>query len=719
MKSSQNANSGSTGAAPGRTQSSTSNGAGTGPRPPKPKTLSLIPEAIPEVIRAVNAWVGWKWARDKNNQKWTKVPVNIRTGGPGSSTDSKTWTSFEEAVAGYKEAGCDGIGWCIQPGWVGIDLDGVLDKDGSLRDDLPWAADVLNTLKGFADVSITPSGTGLRLITMGTLPLKRKSPPDRAMKLGEHCGYEMYGSGRYLTMTGHSWETSSEPNEAPVRLKNLHARLFPAETKPTFANRLPVAKSREIKMFFEDPDFMDQACKLTYTSPKALNILQLNDFKARPGLSCFNQRERSIVANVALEHFNKHGRPAGKLITTLVARSLPGDSDKFRASTMEYLIHLETDVKAQRDAVLEQVERYREQVAFAQFTHKLLALPTEERTGNHVEALVLEILFAGSSAVAAPTIERASDLVIAQIDEPPYVFCNLMPSSELVMISGRKNAGKTTLAIQVALSIARGEPFLGYPPKTTGPVLYVSFEESRLDFKTKLKRLLGTVDLADDLEILCAEDEEGNKTIPKLDRGGLIKLQKIIDQRRETGVGYVMVVIDHLIAAYGAHEKRDIVRGDYEQLAPLRALALRNRLAVLLLHHNRKAESNDFLDEPAGNIGVTAGAGAIWVLQRPKNTPDNVGFRKLCIIGRRVDEAYLHVELTPSGFERREEGAAVTAGVKQRELVELLKKEGPLSPKTIAAKLKQNLNAVNQILYRARRRDLIEVQKGMYSLRKP
>lgn len=46
----------------------------------------------------------------KPDGKVSKEPINAATGAFGSTTDSTTWTSFDEAVAAYQNGKGDGIG---------------------------------------------------------------------------------------------------------------------------------------------------------------------------------------------------------------------------------------------------------------------------------------------------------------------------------------------------------------------------------------------------------------------------------------------------------------------------------------------------------------------------------------------------------------------------------------------------------------------------------
>jgi hypothetical protein len=113
--------------------------AGQAATPPRPRILPPDVDEIPDELRAIPAWVGWRqvWVDGKDGKpgRWTKEPVNIRTGGLAESDNPATWVDFKTAAANYQRLNCDGIGLCLTDDWVGTDLDGVLDDDGKLRDD--------------------------------------------------------------------------------------------------------------------------------------------------------------------------------------------------------------------------------------------------------------------------------------------------------------------------------------------------------------------------------------------------------------------------------------------------------------------------------------------------------------------------------------------------------------------------------------------------------
>jgi hypothetical protein len=182
----------------------------------KPRTLRVNPGLIPAALKAVRRWVNWKWVRRKG--KWTKPPVDPKTGRFAKSTDASTWATFAEAVA-YLQAHpdrVDGIGFVLGDGYAGCDLDDCRSCDtGEIA---AWAVDILRELDSFADVS--PTGTGIKIVFLGRVPPGRN-----------RTGHvELYSTGRYFTLCGCPVLGSpGTVEDRQVQLEALCRRLFGQE----------------------------------------------------------------------------------------------------------------------------------------------------------------------------------------------------------------------------------------------------------------------------------------------------------------------------------------------------------------------------------------------------------------------------------------------------------------------------------------------------------
>jgi primase-polymerase (primpol)-like protein len=149
-------------------------------------------EMIPQELKDSPRWVCWKQVGDK------KLPINARTGQAAKSNDPSTWSTFDDVVAAATaDDSLAGLGFMLGEGFAGVDLDGCIDSTGQIQ---PWAQDLIAELQTYTEVS--PSGTGVKLFLRGDVERGRKLQPDVTACSDKTPGIEVYGGGRYFTVTG-------------------------------------------------------------------------------------------------------------------------------------------------------------------------------------------------------------------------------------------------------------------------------------------------------------------------------------------------------------------------------------------------------------------------------------------------------------------------------------------------------------------------------------
>jgi primase-polymerase (primpol)-like protein len=147
-----------------------------------------VSENIPHELKTYAHWVVWRL--EERGDELTKVPYCTKTGRHASTTDSRTWATFPEALEALEDGEYDGIGFVFSSGdpFVGLDFDDV-------RDPVSGEVDprVLAYIEKFEDryVEVSVSGSGIHLITRGKL------------KGGTKKGnYEIYDQDRFFVLTG-------------------------------------------------------------------------------------------------------------------------------------------------------------------------------------------------------------------------------------------------------------------------------------------------------------------------------------------------------------------------------------------------------------------------------------------------------------------------------------------------------------------------------------
>jgi replicative DNA helicase len=166
-----------------------------------------LPSALTH-LRDQPRWVAWDYIL-KNN-RWTKPPFDPRTGRPASVSDPKTWTTFDAALEGMERHNLAGVGLVLTGDITGGDLDDCITDAGSFSE---TAAEIVGYAETYCEFS--PSGEGIRFLALGKLAAAIKN---------DALGVEVYGVGRYMTITGNQLDgTPSEIREAPRSLARLSA----------------------------------------------------------------------------------------------------------------------------------------------------------------------------------------------------------------------------------------------------------------------------------------------------------------------------------------------------------------------------------------------------------------------------------------------------------------------------------------------------------------
>jgi len=124
-----------------------------------------------------------------------KRPIQV-SGAPASSTDERTWTTYDRARA---SAAGDGLGFALGDGIACIDLDHCL-VDGVLAD---WAEPIVRACRG-TYMEISPSGEGLHIFGYAHVGKGRR-----------RNGIEVYDRDRYMTVTMRRYK------RAPLFLRDL------------------------------------------------------------------------------------------------------------------------------------------------------------------------------------------------------------------------------------------------------------------------------------------------------------------------------------------------------------------------------------------------------------------------------------------------------------------------------------------------------------------
>jgi primase-polymerase (primpol)-like protein len=167
-------------------------------QPQEPNWLKPRFHNIPEELRQ-QPWGVWKAEpRDGSVGKYNKAPRNPATGRKIGADKPELFGTFDEAIKAYETGKWTGIGVLLTGNQiVGIDIDDAATLFAEKPEIEDWVVDALNAGL-YCEQS--PSRTGCRLFTLGSIPSNGK----------KYQGLEIYSTGRFLTVTGHTLKIKAE-----------------------------------------------------------------------------------------------------------------------------------------------------------------------------------------------------------------------------------------------------------------------------------------------------------------------------------------------------------------------------------------------------------------------------------------------------------------------------------------------------------------------------
>ncbi len=204
---------------------------------------------------------------------------------------------------------------------------------------------------------------------------------------------------------------------------------------------------------------------------------------------------------------------------------------------------------------------------------------------------------------------------LEQLDFPyrqPFVD-NLLPKG-LCILAGDPKAGKSWLAMQLSAAVSSGTPFFGMFETTRCPVLHLALEDSQERFTKHITKF-------DERD---ARNLWGVTSLSvRIGEG----LEEQIDQwllERPDGLSArALVVIDLLQAVknQGSHSGgKTAYENDYNGLKSLRDYVSLRNVAIVVLHHTRKASSENEFNSISGSQGIAGSVDTIWLLKSRPNS---------------------------------------------------------------------------------------------------
>jgi hypothetical protein len=217
----------------------------------------------------------------------------------------------------------------------------------------------------------------------------------------------------------------------------------------------------------------------------------------------------------------------------------------------------------------------------------------------------------------------AADIMAMEFAPPKWAVPGVL-SEGCNLLCGPPKVGKSWMSLGLGIDVALGGKAFGSIDVDAGPVLYLALEDTARRLQNRLGKVLG--DRAAPAALTLATE------CPPLPQGGDQAIAAWLDRNRDAR----MVIIDVFAKLRGnAAPGASAYDADYAAVGRAKRVADDYGVAFVLVHHVRKAGSDDFLTEVSGTNGLAGAADATLVLKRARNQGDGV----LHVTGRDVDEA--------------------------------------------------------------------------------
>jgi hypothetical protein len=292
---------------------------------------------------------------------------------------------------------------------------------------------------------------------------------------------------------------------------------------------------------------------------------------------------------------------------------------------------------------------------------------------------------------------------------PPirWIIKNLLPEG-LTILAARPKTGKSFLAQNASLSVARGTKALGFFETEKADVLYIALEDNFRRIQDRMNNII-----QNEIEKTAPDNLyylEENKDLPKLNDGGIEELQKLVKDRPEIK----LIVVDTFGRTIADKRRRDnnSYRADYEMASNLQEFAIQNHICVLLIHHTKKMQEEDVFNEISGTSGITGAMDTMFVLKKKGKGG------KLYVTGRDVKDIEYNLVFDENicCWNVVEEEVNTTA--ERKEIYEMIKSTGrEMKTGEIAELLDKTVPNISKMLGKMLKDGLVESKKtGYYSV---
>lgn len=230
---------------------------------------------------------------------------------------------------------------------------------------------------------------------------------------------------------------------------------------------------------------------------------------------------------------------------------------------------------------------------------------------------------------------KSCEEIMTTVYKPIKYVVDGLIAQGLYILAGAPKVGKSWLALDMCLSIAKGEKVLGQET-TQGTALYLCLEDSFQRIQNRLYEL--TDEPVENLHFVILSDTIGKG------------LEEQIEQFKSEHSDLKVVFIDTLQMIRSETDSN--YGSDYKELSILKSLADKLEVAIVVVHHTRKCSDSDPFNMISGSTGLSGCVDGSMVLIESKRGSRKA---KLYCVGRDIENQEINVVFESSRWKVSDE----------------------------------------------------------------
>ena len=211
------------------------------------------------------------------------------------------------------------------------------------------------------------------------------------------------------------------------------------------------------------------------------------------------------------------------------------------------------------------------------------------------------------------------EILQMQLPYQNYLVDQILPAG-LFLLAGKPKIGKSWFVLQLGIAISTGQKFLGFDTHL-GKVWYMCLEDTTHRIQNRLI----------DFEENELDNIKFSFESKSLSTGLLKELALFISEYPDTK----LIIIDTLQKVRDVNTNGNAYGHDYKEINEFNHFVNETGVSILLVHHLRKAKSDDPFEEISGTTGIAGAVDGMFVLNSDRSLKNSVS---LVATGRDIEQ---------------------------------------------------------------------------------